>query len=799
MPKSARGPITIYAPRRVSVRVSLPGGRFNFRSRLKTLISVLIVSGVVVGLYPLIGEVWGVITEGGSAVTLDQVLDENFNLSLVGYLEGTQLKSTATSGAPLTVASTELVTDLNADLLDGQHGNYYLDWDNATDKPTVLSSLEGVSNNNGNIDLIAGANMTITASDIDNTITLAASAGIGGWVDDGTVVRLETATDWVGIGTAIPGATLDVRGNAVFNENGDDNDFRIEGATDANLFIVNAGLDSVQIGVNGLPGGIAEFSSSQIIFGQGGGVEAPAVDFTVAGELNADLFQIDAGTNTILIDGGNTASFSASGIVFNDVGSAAIDIRFEGATDANLLYLDATANFLGIGTDVPDGKLHVFSGSAGVVTAASTSDDLVIENSGIVGMSLLTANASQTFFSMGSPADNNEAEMYWLDETGWFFFYKNNQYLGLRASELVLNEGGADIDLRVEGTAEANALFVDGSNGRVGIGNNAPSQTLTVADVFVGYVGSFFNDGNNDNRQGVFIQGCLDVNPTAACNFLELRDGDGGVLGAIEGNGSGGVTNASTGSDYAELFSGNRVDFERGDLIALGDQGRVVPARPGTRLVGAYSSTPATLGNWRDGWENSYNVVPVGLLGQLRVKVSTEKGPIRKGDPITNSPSQPGVGVKAAEAGRILGFALESTTSDQHPSSVTLLLVYVSPSWYDPDDSEVVVDEEGDAAQINPDGSITKIAAETIEAKEGIFEKITATILGTFEKIVAKTVEITSAVIESLSAKVAEFGKLTVGDSVAPTGITIYDRANGEPYCVSVVEGAVTSEPGACE
>ena len=733
MPRSARGPITIYAPKRVSVEM-FPSrrGRFNFKSRLKTLISVLIVSGVVVGLYPLIGEVWGVITEGGSAVTLDLVLDETFNLSLEGYLEGTRLKSTATSGAPLVIASTDLVANLNADLLDGQHGSYYLSgsdltWENISGEPTVLSSLDGVSNDLGDIDLIAGANVTITPDDVANTITVSATAGAGsGWIDDGTVVRLETATDWVGIGTASPGATLDVRGSAVFNEDGIDKTFRVESDSYPQLFALN------DLGVQ--------------------------MGRTTAGEIARFL----------------------GDIVFNE-GVADQNFRVQGMTDASLLVVDASTNTVGIGTNVPDGKFHVFSGSAGVVTAASTSDDLVIENSGIVGMSLLTANASQTFFSMGSPADNNEAEMYWLDETGWFFFYKNNQYLGLRASELVLNEGGADIDLRVEGTAEANALFVDGSNGRVGIGNNAPSQTLTVTDVFVGYVGSFFNDGNNDNRQGVFIQGCLDVNPTSACNFLELRDGDGGVLGAIEGNGAGGVTNASAGSDYAELFSGNRVDFERGDLIALGDQGRVVPARPGTKLVGAYSSTPATLGNWHDGWENSYNVVPVGLLGQLRVKVSTEKGPIRKGDPITNSPSQPGVGVKATEAGRILGFALESTTSDQHPSSVTLLLVYVSPSWYDPDDS------------------ITKIAAETIEAKEGIFEKITAIILGTFEKIVAKTVEITSAVIESLSAKVAEFGKLTVGDSEAPTGITIYDRANGEPYCVAVNEGTVVTTAGVCE
>lgn len=35
----------------------------------------------------------------------------------------------------------------------------------------------------------------------------------GGWVDDGTVVRLETSTDDVGVGTATPSEKLDVNGN----------------------------------------------------------------------------------------------------------------------------------------------------------------------------------------------------------------------------------------------------------------------------------------------------------------------------------------------------------------------------------------------------------------------------------------------------------------------------------------------------------------------------------------------------------------------------------------------------------
>jgi hypothetical protein len=51
-----------------------------------------------------------------------------------------QLKSTvATGAAPLVVSSVTLVTNLNADFLDGQHGSYYLDWNNFTNYKSIIA------------------------------------------------------------------------------------------------------------------------------------------------------------------------------------------------------------------------------------------------------------------------------------------------------------------------------------------------------------------------------------------------------------------------------------------------------------------------------------------------------------------------------------------------------------------------------------------------------------------------------------------------------------------------------------
>ena len=52
----------------------------------------------------------------------------------------------------------------------------------------------------------------------------------------------------------------------------------------------------------------------------------------------------------------------------------------------------------------------------------------------------------------------------------------------LLASEgaVVVNESGADVDFRVESDNDANALFVQGSDGNVGINNSAPTQRLEI-------------------------------------------------------------------------------------------------------------------------------------------------------------------------------------------------------------------------------------------------------------------------------------------------------------------------------
>ena len=87
------------------------------------------------------------------------------------------------------------------------------------------------------------------------------------------------------------------------------------------------------------------------------------------------------------------------------------------------------------------------------------------------------------------------------------------------AGELVINEAGADVDFRVESDTNANALFVDGATGNVGIGTSSPAVKLHIvqtdpairlsrtADFFYGQLtadGFAAYSNTNDNAPIIF-------------------------------------------------------------------------------------------------------------------------------------------------------------------------------------------------------------------------------------------------------------------------------------------------------
>ncbi len=88
----------------------------------------------------------------------------------------------------------------------------------------------------------------------------------------------------------------------------------------------------------------------------------------------------------------------------------------------------------------------------------------------------------------------------------------------LGSTESVFNDGSQDIDFRVESNGNANMLFVDGGNDRVGIGTSSPTRTLHVdassgANVEISRTGQgslyFESDGTNGITRSTSATGSL--------------------------------------------------------------------------------------------------------------------------------------------------------------------------------------------------------------------------------------------------------------------------------------------------
>jgi hypothetical protein len=117
---------------------------------------------------------------------------------------------------------------------------------------------------------------------------------------------------------------------------------------------------------------------------------------------------------------GNTAHLALQADVGNTQAASRIDFEIDGSSQMRL-----TTTGLAIGTTSPDGNLHVLSGSAGTVTASTDANELVLEATANVGMTLLTGNSSVARIRFGD-SDSNAR--------GNIFYNHNNDSLGFQTA-----------------------------------------------------------------------------------------------------------------------------------------------------------------------------------------------------------------------------------------------------------------------------------------------------------------------------------------------------------------------------
>ena len=122
------------------------------------------------------------------------------------------------------------------------------------------------------------------------------------------------------------------------------------------------------------------------------------------------------------------------------------------------------------------------------------------------------------------------------------------------------------------------------------------------------------------------------------------------------------------GADYAEAVNvkGSSKNYEPGDVLVIGTDslGEIQKSTEpySTMVSGIYATRPGLMGH-RQSLDSSTAQIPMGMVGIVPTKVSTENGPIHKGDLLVSS-STPGYAMKGTDRNKMLGAVIGKAMGD---------------------------------------------------------------------------------------------------------------------------------------
>ena len=345
-------------------------------------------------------------------------------------------------------------------------------------KTNATDAALNVNSQSGTIDAIriqgSGGNNFIAGYGNQGNLSFTLQEGEG---DDASTLILYR------LGNAQHIIDADSNENVIFNEQGDNIDFRVESDANANALFVDASTNRV---------GILTASPSEALHVTG----RSRINSLYLGEVSGstDIVQGTSG-NLYLTGSGSNITLGSSEAIFNEAG-ANIDFRVESDANTHMVFVNGGNNQVNIGTSSTIGGMLNIAGS---LRTMNTSNKVISSlrpsgwgySQGAYGVTVLGDGTTGGTVSIGYDPSGNPSGAFtgygqeMLFRSDMSFLQPNSANNGYMpqirmesSTGVIINENGNDLDFRVESNTKNEMLYVDAGNDVVNINSTQTTHQM---------------------------------------------------------------------------------------------------------------------------------------------------------------------------------------------------------------------------------------------------------------------------------------------------------------------------------
>ena len=574
-------------------------------------------------------------------------------------------------------------------------------------------------------------------------------------------------------------------------------------------------LDQISSGFNGSNTGFSMTAGSQAVFpgtarnlllSLGGVIQEPDTDFTISGSTltfttppvaNTTFFGVIYGdmqaTGTPSDGTVLPASIASSGhfkipqLTVNEDG-ADVDFRVEGDTDANLLFIDASTDRVGIGTSSPSQLLHLKKTGANALL-------FVERDSGALGF--LEAQASKV--TLGS---SNNHPVHIVQNSGDALMINSSKNVGIGTTGPTTKFHVLDTS-KTSTTARDNTIarfLSNASNADCNIQlSNGVDHSAQLG--IVGNGAEFYIAQDGTERLRIDSSGKVGIGTTnpAVNNKLHLRLTDASLANTssastllVENNGDTWITIGSNASNYGGILFADSGSADIGQIRYLHTDNRMEFHTNSSERLRIDSSGNVGIGTTSPSFKLHVN--GTSRFGSTRINSTTESTDGAFNDLVIGDySSNRGISILSGATGQgAIGFAKSGTTADGYlayvhngtatSSAMTLksqghikFNAGSSTKVYIEHDGKVGIGTSSPTALLHVDSDATTAGIRVTGDGNAFLEldadsSIAGTQIGFIDFKLAGTVEANIAVNESVSGNPLELNSATNHNITLATG-----------------------------